>query len=123
MQIDIDEKEAKVLLAGIRMYYANLKQRNEDMLEREYRAMIDEKTYQEHQRKNHKDGKLGFCCCFGDNNHEKYAIDHKMPKCKGGTNTIENLQWIYTPINFMKSGLTHEEFLGLINEIHTNLLR
>ena len=49
-------------------------------------------------------------------------VDHKIPKCKGGTNTIDNLQWIYAPINFMKSGFTHEEFLNLISEIYTNLL-
>lgn len=50
-------------------------------------------------------------------------VDHKIPKCKGGANVIDNLQWIYAPINFMKSGFTHEEFLELITEIHTNLLR
>ena len=43
MQININQEEAKVLLAGIRMYYANMKQCNEDMLEREYRENDREK--------------------------------------------------------------------------------
>jgi hypothetical protein len=41
------------------------------------------------------------------------SLDHIIPKCKGGLNTIDNLQWVLTSINAGKSDLTSEEFIRL----------
>lgn len=51
------------------------------------------------------------------------SLDHIVPKCREGLNDIENLQWVYGPINFMKQDMLHEEFLNMIFEIHKNLAR
>jgi hypothetical protein len=32
-----------------------------------------------------------------------------------------NIQWVYTPINFMKGTLSHEEFINLCGLIHNNV--
>jgi hypothetical protein len=45
------------------------------------------------------------------------AIDHKIPKSKGGTNEIGNLQWTHRVVNQMKWDTYESDFLNLINEI------
>lgn len=39
------------------------------------------------------------------------SIDHRIPKSKGGTHNIENLEWVHFGINRMKMNLTEIEFL------------
>jgi methylenetetrahydrofolate dehydrogenase (NADP+)/methenyltetrahydrofolate cyclohydrolase len=46
------------------------------------------------------------------------SIDHKISIEKGGINMIENLQWVYTPVNTMKWDFTEDEFLNLIKLIY-----
>jgi hypothetical protein len=46
------------------------------------------------------------------------ALDHKLPKVRGGADAVENVQWIYAPINEMKSYRTDEEFLELVAEVY-----
>lgn len=48
------------------------------------------------------------------------SIDHIYPKCLGGSKEMDNLQWVYTPINFMKSDQTEKEFLKLVKSIYEN---
>jgi hypothetical protein len=40
------------------------------------------------------------------------SLDHKIPKSRGGTNELSNLQWIDEQINRMKNDMTHEEFIA-----------
>jgi 5-methylcytosine-specific restriction endonuclease McrA len=39
------------------------------------------------------------------------TIDHKIPRSRGGTNEISNLQWVSRRVNNMKTDFTHEEFV------------
>lgn len=39
------------------------------------------------------------------------TVDHKIPRSRGGTGDIENLQWIEFQINLSKSDMTHKEYL------------
>ena len=48
------------------------------------------------------------------------SLDHKIPQSKGGANTMENLQWVYEPINAMKNELTEKEFLKLVEMVYKN---
>lgn len=45
-------------------------------------------------------------------------LDHILPRSKGGTDDPKNLQWVYTPVNYLKSSFKEDEFLSLIEEIY-----
>ncbi len=38
-------------------------------------------------------------------------LDHRIPKAKGGTSDLDNLQWVHVWANVMKADMTEEEFL------------
>lgn len=40
------------------------------------------------------------------------TLDHKTPLLRGGSAQRENLQWVLSLINRMKTDMTHEEFLA-----------
>lgn len=40
------------------------------------------------------------------------SIDHRIPKNKGGENTIENLEWVHVGINNMKADRTEKQFIA-----------
>jgi hypothetical protein len=48
-----------------------------------------------------------------------------VPKSRGGTDEISNLQWVYyddfVNVNTIKWNMTHEEFVGIINTISKEL--
>lgn len=46
------------------------------------------------------------------------SLDHIVPKSRGGTNRLSNLQWVDRYINTMKSNMTHGRFLQLIQKIY-----
>lgn len=59
-----------------------------------------------------------------DNTH----LDHILPRSRGGSDHISNLQWITKQVNRMKSDLTHEEFIEACQQVvehqkKQNLLR
>jgi len=49
------------------------------------------------------------------------SIDHKIAKSKGGSNEIENLQWVHFNVNMMKWDLNQEDFLKLVMRIAENI--
>ena len=45
-------------------------------------------------------------------------LDHIIPRSKGGDNKLDNLQWVHTDVNKMKSYQLPDDFLKLIAEIY-----
>ena len=41
------------------------------------------------------------------------SLDHKVPRSRGGPNSIENVHWVAWKINRMKTDLSHDEFVGI----------
>lgn len=56
-----------------------------------------------------------FCVmCGGDENLE---IDHVIPRSRGGTNKVDNLQWLCRPCNAAKGAMTPDEFFAHLQKI------
>lgn len=51
------------------------------------------------------------------------SIDHIVPKSRGGSLDVSNLQWVSTEVNFMKMDMLHEEFLEAVRLIYENHLQ
>lgn len=49
------------------------------------------------------------------------SIDHRIPKSRGGSTEIDNLQWIYCNVNFMKGDMLEDEFYDLVSLIAKNI--
>lgn len=45
------------------------------------------------------------------------SLDHKTPIANGGTNDIENLQWLHVQVNAMKGTLSQERFVTLCRKV------
>lgn len=39
------------------------------------------------------------------------TLDHKIPRARGGSNELSNLQWVSKRVNQMKTDFTHDEFI------------
>ena len=48
---------------------------------------------------------------------ENCELDHVFPKSKGGSNSIENFQWLHRDVNKMKHDLTEKDFIDSLKEI------
>lgn len=46
-----------------------------------------------------------------------WQLDHIIPKCKGGDNSLENLGILHKVVNQMKGGLVNEEFIEWCKKI------
>lgn len=44
-------------------------------------------------------------------------LDHKIPKSKGGSDSIDNLQWIDREVNRMKGRLSDDEFIAICKRV------
>jgi 5-methylcytosine-specific restriction endonuclease McrA len=55
---------------------------------------------------------------FGKNT----ALDHLVPRSKGGTDTIANLQWVDESANIMKWDYMEEEFIANVVAVCKHLL-
>lgn len=49
-------------------------------------------------------------------------LDHIVPRSKGGTDKLSNLQWTLKPVNQAKHNLSHEEFVTLCKQIANHLV-
>jgi hypothetical protein len=45
-------------------------------------------------------------------------LDHKVPTANGGSNDLNNLQWVYSPINIMKWHWSEAEFFDLVSKVY-----
>ena len=45
-------------------------------------------------------------------------LDHKVPKSKGGTDDVLNLQWVYSKVNTMKWNNDEGDFLSLVKLVY-----
>ena len=52
----------------------------------------------------------------------KLTIDHKIPKSKGGTDDIKNLQCLCEECNMVKSGLSHKDLIRILEWYHKKIL-
>lgn len=48
------------------------------------------------------------------------SLDHIIPRRRGGTHSIDNLQWVSWEMNRMKCNWTHQEFLDLLRKVLTH---
>lgn len=48
-------------------------------------------------------------------------LDHKIPRAKGGTNDLENLQWVHVGVNRWKGKMTHDEFIEELKNVVPNI--
>lgn len=51
------------------------------------------------------------------------SLDHKIPKALGGTNDLENLQWVETNVNRAKNALAEDEFLSMCRAVVQHMER
>lgn len=59
----------------------------------------------------------GFCALTGRRLDRSSQLDHILPKARGGTDFIENLQWLCWEANVAKRHMTDEEFRGLCSDV------
>lgn len=45
------------------------------------------------------------------------CLDHKMPKSMGGSDSVDNLQWIHTDANRAKGTMSMETFITLCRDV------
>jgi 5-methylcytosine-specific restriction endonuclease McrA len=59
----------------------------------------------------------GKCALTGRRLDRSAQLDHKIPRARGGGDTIENLQWLCEEANLAKRALTDEEFTALCSDV------
>jgi 5-methylcytosine-specific restriction endonuclease McrA len=45
------------------------------------------------------------------------SLDHRIPRSRGGQNSIDNIVWCDTRINLAKGDMTDEEFVAMCRKI------
>jgi 5-methylcytosine-specific restriction endonuclease McrA len=59
----------------------------------------------------------GRCALTGRRLDRSAELDHILPKTRGGTDQIGNLQWVCREVNFAKRNLTDAEFTVLCADV------
>ena len=49
-------------------------------------------------------------------------LDHKIPVARGGTNNLDNLQWVHKEINRAKGTMTNDEFIKVCEMVANSRL-
>lgn len=44
---------------------------------------------------------------------QTFELDHIVPRCENGSNTIDNLQFLHRDVNRMKGRLSQDRFIAL----------
>ncbi|MDE2700394.1 MAG: DNA methyltransferase [Gemmatimonadota bacterium] len=75
-------------------------------------------AYNDPRNKKHLYGEQGGYCngCETHFQPRYFEVDHIIPKAKGGTDHISNLQLLCSPCNKLKSTRSHEELLVLLTD-------
>jgi 5-methylcytosine-specific restriction endonuclease McrA len=55
----------------------------------------------------------GLCALTGLKLDRSAQLDHKLPKCRGGADNVNNLQWLSMNANLAKRHMTDDEFISL----------
>lgn len=50
------------------------------------------------------------------------SIDHRVPKSRGGSEELDNLQWTHINVNLMKQSMTEDEFLAMVRTVFNHTL-
>lgn len=61
-----------------------------------------------------QDGKCAYCHINIENpahSHDRASLDHIVPQSRGGTDGLDNLQFLYVQCNSKKGNLSHEMFM------------
>jgi 5-methylcytosine-specific restriction endonuclease McrA len=59
----------------------------------------------------------GLCAYTGRKLDRSAQLDHIIPKALGGTDELNNLQWVSPEVNYAKRDLTHEQFIELCEAV------
>lgn len=59
----------------------------------------------------------GMCALTGRRLDRSAQLDHKLPKAKGGSDSLENLQWLCQEANLAKRDMTDEQFVALCADV------
>jgi 5-methylcytosine-specific restriction endonuclease McrA len=59
----------------------------------------------------------GFCALTGERLDRSAVLDHDIPRSRGGSHTIENLQWVTSRANAAKGDMTTTEFAAFCTQV------
>ena len=62
----------------------------------------------------------GLCALSGRKLDRSAHIDHILPRSRGGSNKLSNLQFLAPEVNVAKSNMTDEEFIKLCQDVVNN---
>ena len=64
---------------------------------------------------------LGLCPYCGEQLHvETVGLDHRIPRARGGSDELDNLQLVCMPCNAAKGNMSHENFVRLMALLQTD---
>lgn len=63
----------------------------------------------------------GRCALTGRKLDRAAQLDHKMPRARGGTDELDNLQWLCAEANLAKRDMTDADFVALCADVARHL--
>ena len=66
-----------------------------------------------------------FCCALSGvrMTPDTAVLDHILPRSKGGSDDLDNLQWVTKQINDAKGTMTQDEFIGMCRSVAAKVAR